>query len=86
MAQKRVVCETVSLYDAKTNLSSLVERAAAGGEIVIAKSGRPRARLMPLEDTSALRVPGKGRGRWRVGRAFDAPLPDDMIRRFEGSG
>jgi prevent-host-death family protein len=85
MGRKRVVRETVSLYDAKTNLSSLVERAAAGEEIVIAKSGRPRARLVPLEDTRALRVPGKGKGRWRVGRAFDAPLPEDVIRGFEGS-
>ena len=85
MTRKRVVRETVSLYDAKTNLSSLVERAAAGEEIVIAKSGRPRARLMPLEDTRALRVSGKGKGRWRVGRAFDAPLPDDLICGFEDS-
>jgi len=85
MTRKRVVRETVSLYDAKTNLSSLVERAAAGEEIVIAKSGRPRARLMPLEDTRALRVSGKGKGRWRLGRAFDAPLPDDLIRGFEDS-
>lgn len=39
----------VNLYEAKTQLSSLVERAAAGEEIVIAKAGRPRARLLPLE-------------------------------------
>jgi prevent-host-death family protein len=85
MPRKRVVRETVSLYEAKTNLSRLVERAAAGEEIVIAKSGRPRARLVPLEDTRRLRVPGKGKGRWRVGREFDAPLPDEVVRGFEGS-
>jgi prevent-host-death family protein len=84
MPRKPAVRETVSLYEAKTQLSRLVDRAAAGEEIVIAKSGRPRARLVPLEDTRALRVPGKGRGRWRTRKDFDAPLPDEVIRGFEG--
>jgi prevent-host-death family protein len=84
MPKKPVVRETVSLYEAKTQLSRLVDRAAAGEEIVIAKSGRPRARLVPLEDTRALRVPGRGKGRWRVRKDFDAPLPDDVLRGFEG--
>jgi prevent-host-death family protein len=83
MARKPVVRETVNLYQAKTRLSSLVDRAAAGEEIVIAKSGHPRARLVPLEDTRSLRVPGKGKGRWRVGRNFDAPLPERLLRDFE---
>jgi prevent-host-death family protein len=83
MARKRAVRETVSLYEAKTQLSQLVERAAAGEEIVIAKSGRPRARLVPLEDTRALRVPGKGKGRWRLRKDFDAPLPEEVVREFE---
>jgi prevent-host-death family protein len=83
MPRKPVVRETVSLYQAKTQLSQLVERAAAGEEIVIAKSGRPRARLVPLGDTRPLRVPGKGKGRWRLRRDFDAPLPDEVIRDFE---
>lgn len=84
MARKRVVRETVTLYQAKTHLSRLVDRAAAGEEIVIAKSGRPRARLVPLEDTRALRVPGKGKGRWRLRRDFDAPLPREVLEEFEG--
>lgn len=83
MARKPVIRETVSLYEAKTQLSRLVDRAAGGEEIVIAKSGRPRARLVPLEDTRPLRVPGKGKGKWRVGRDFDAPLPDSVVRDFE---
>jgi prevent-host-death family protein len=85
MARKPVVPVTVSLYEAKTQLSRLVDRAAAGEEIVIAKSGRPRARLVPLEASRALRVPGRGKGKWRVGRDFDAPLPDGVIRDFDGS-
>jgi prevent-host-death family protein len=84
MTRKRVVRETVTLYQAKTHLSRLVDRAAAGEEIVIAKSGRPRARLVPLEDTRALRVPGKGKGRWRLRRDFDAPLPREVLEEFEG--
>jgi prevent-host-death family protein len=84
MSRKRVVRETVTLYQAKTHLSRLVDRAAAGEEIVIAKSGRPRARLVPLEDTRALRVPGKGKGRWRLRRNFNAPLPREVLEEFEG--
>jgi len=81
---RSAVRETVSLYEAKTQLSRLVDRAAAGEEIVISKSGRPRARLVPMEDTRPLRVPGKGNGRWNIGRTFDAPLPDDVLADFEG--
>jgi prevent-host-death family protein len=77
------VRETVSLYDAKTNLSSLVERAARGEEIVITKSGKPRAVLVPLTDARPMRVAGKGRGKWRVKKGFDAPLPDAVLAEFE---
>lgn len=80
-----VVRETVSLYDAKTNLSALIERAASGEEIVISKSGRPKARLVPLDDVRPLREPGKGRGQWRVGEDFDEPLPPDVLAGFEGA-
>lgn len=81
---RKVVRESVSLYEAKTHLSSLVERAASGDEIVITKSGKPRARLVPLEDTRALRTPGRGKGAWHVSDDFDAPLPDDLLDAFEG--
>lgn len=79
----RRVRETVSLYEAKTNLSALVDRAAAGEEIVISKSGKPRAALVPLTDVRPLRVSGKGKGKWRVKKSFDAALPDDVIADFE---
>jgi prevent-host-death family protein len=78
------VRETVSLYDAKTHLSSLVERAAEGEEIVISKSGKPKARLVPLDDVRPFREPGRGRGQWHVADDFDHPLPDDVIAAFEG--
>ncbi len=81
-----VVRETVGLYAAKTSLSALVERAARGEEIVIAKSGKPKARLVPLDDVRPLRRPGRGRGAWRVREDFDAPLPDEVRETFEGGG
>lgn len=81
----KVVREAVSLYDAKTHLSALVERANAGAEIVIMKSGRARARLVPMDNEPVLRVPGRGKGAWRVSADFDAPLPDDILDAFEGA-
>ena len=84
LMKKRAVRESVNLYEAKTHLSALVERAAGGEEIVIAKAGRPKALLVPLEDPGVRRVSGRGRGRWRAARDFDAPLPPDLLDRFEG--
>ena len=75
---------SVNLYDAKTNLSQLVERAAAGEEIIIAKAGRPMARLVPLQARVLPRVPGLLKGKITLGADFDAPLPDDMMRVFGG--
>ncbi len=79
-----VVREAVSLYEAKTHLSSLIERAADGEEIVITKSGKPKARLVPLDDLRPMRKPGRGRGQWRVADDFDAPLPEGLLASFEG--
>lgn len=84
--KKPQVRETVSLYDAKTTLSSLVERAAQGEEFVIAKSGKPKALLVPLGNVRPLRRPGQGRGQWVVRADFDAPLPADMLDAFDGGG
>jgi prevent-host-death family protein len=64
-----------NLYDAKTALSNLVDRAAAGEEIVIAKAGVPRAKLVPVRRTRQPRKPGGWEGRVRIGKNFDAPLP-----------
>lgn len=88
MSKKKllIVRETVSLYEAKTHLSSLVERAAEGEEIVIAKSGKPKARLVPMDDVRPMRQPGRGRGQWRIADHFDHPLPDDVLTAFEGDG
>ncbi|MBX9701086.1 MAG: type II toxin-antitoxin system Phd/YefM family antitoxin [Acetobacteraceae bacterium] len=72
----------VNLYDAKTQLSRLVDRAAAGEEIVIAKGGRPMARLVPLAVRTAPRRLGTLAGQVTVGPNFDAPLPPDIAEAF----
>ena len=75
----------VNVAEAKARLPELIERAATGEEILLARGGKPRARLVPLVDVrKALRVPGKGRGRFKASRDFDAPLPDDVLALFEG--
>lgn len=73
-----------NLYEAKARLSELVERAAGGEEIVIAKHGTPRARLLPLRTEYTPRTPGGwGSALW-VAEDFDEPLPDAIRRFFQG--
>jgi prevent-host-death family protein len=76
--------KVLNLYEAKTQLSSLVEEAAAGAEIVIAKAGVPRARLVPVKSRMRRR-PGGSKGRIWISRDFDAPLPADILDAFEGN-
>jgi prevent-host-death family protein len=80
------MAQPINLYDAKTQLSQLVDRAAAGEEIVIAKAGRPMARLVPLKGRSAPRMPGALKGKIAIGPDFDAPLPEEIARTFRGEG
>ncbi|HKO02627.1 MAG TPA: type II toxin-antitoxin system Phd/YefM family antitoxin [Thermoanaerobaculia bacterium] len=68
--------ETVNIYEAKTRLSQLVDRAAEGEEVIIARAGRPVARLVPLRPAVVERKPGRMRGRIRMSRSFDDPLPE----------
>jgi prevent-host-death family protein len=75
---------TVNLYEAKTTLSKLVERAAAGEEIVIAKSGRPLARLVALAPRPGERKLGLFAGQVVMGDDFDDPLPEDIAAAFRG--
>jgi prevent-host-death family protein len=71
-----------NLYEAKTNLSQLVDRAAAGEEIIIAKNGVPLARLVPLEARPIRRIPGGWEGGVQIADDFDAPLPPDLLAAF----
>jgi len=75
----------MNLYDAKAKLSKLVDRAASGEEIVIAKAGKPLARLVPLEPKrKRKRKPGGWKGKVWMAPDFDGPLPDDLQAYFEG--
>jgi prevent-host-death family protein len=76
--------ETVNLYAAKTHLSELVDRAAAGEEIVIAKAGQPKAMLVPLPSKKKKRELGFWRGKVWISDDFDAPLPEEIQAAFEG--
>ena len=76
---------SVNIADAKARLPELVERAAQGEEIIIARNGKPRARLVPLTRRPR-RVAGRGAGKWKVVGDFNAPLPRSMLKAFEGGG
>jgi prevent-host-death family protein len=78
--------QTVDIHAARTHLSRLVDAAAAGEEILIARAGKPVARLVPLLDTQARprRRLGLLAGELSVPADFDAPLPDDILDAFEG--
>ena len=75
---------TVNIHAAKTQLSRLVEEAAAGKEIVIAKAGKPLAKLGPLAVSGRKRKLGLLKGKGTVPADFDAPLPDEILDAFEG--
>ncbi len=75
-----------NLYEAKTALSRLVDRAANGEEIILSKSGRPLAKLVPFNRPALPRQPGGWEGRVRIADDFDEPLPDAIQAGFEGRG
>jgi prevent-host-death family protein len=78
--------ETVNLYEAKTHLSQLVDRAAQGEEIVIAKAGRPKAKLVPFREAAMPREPGNLLGVTFIAEDFDEPLPPEVQSAFEAGG
>ena len=74
---------SVNVHEAKTHLSRLLERVAAGEEILISKAGKPMAKLTPFYKPQANRVPGLDKGVIQIPDDFDAPLPDDVLELFE---
>ena len=76
--------KVVNVHEAKTHLSRLLERVEKGEEIIIARAGRPVARLFPVEPRHATRVLGLDRETASIADDFDAPLPEDVLRDFEG--
>lgn len=82
-ARRAMTDKVVNLYEAKTQLSALVERAAAGETIVIAKAGRPLAQLVPISRTRRVRL-GSLRGRIVVPDDFDRLAQEEIESMFEG--
>jgi prevent-host-death family protein len=74
----------VNVYAAKTNLSKLLDRAERGEEVVITRNGRPVARLVSVKPHRKPRKLGLLKGRVRMRKDFDAPLPADVLASFEG--
>ena len=72
----------VNIYDAKTTFSKLIKKAIAGEEIIIARAGKPVAKLVPFQKPCGDRVPGSAKGKIFISQDFDAPLPDDLLEAF----
>jgi prevent-host-death family protein len=75
---------TVNIHEAKTHLSRLVDEVAAGAEIIIAKAGKPMARLTPISAPVRKKNLGLLKGKVKVPDDFNAPLDDETISSFEG--
>jgi prevent-host-death family protein len=74
----------VNIHQAKTELSKLVERAEAGEEVIIARAGRPAAKLVPLTRVRGRRRLGLLDGKFKIPDDFNEPLPESVLRSFEG--
>jgi prevent-host-death family protein len=72
----------VNIYEAKTKFSKLISQAIAGEEIIIAKSGKPVAKLVPFEGPPKNRKPGSAKDKIVMTEDFDAPLPEDILKEF----
>jgi prevent-host-death family protein len=74
----------VNVHEAKTHLSKLLQRVSGGEQIVIARAGKPLARLVAFESPVADRIAGTAAGEIRMSPDFDDPLPDELLDAFEG--
>jgi prevent-host-death family protein len=75
---------TVNIHEAKTHLSRLVDEVAAGAEIIIAKAGKPMARLAPISIPIRKKRLGLLKGKIKVPDDFNTPLDDEVLAAFEG--
>jgi prevent-host-death family protein len=75
----------INIYEAKTHLSRLVDEAGQGADIVIARAGKPVARLCRIQPKARKRKLGILDGRFKIPDDFNAPLPDDVLAAFTGT-
>ena len=78
-----LVMVEVNVHEAKTHLSRLLARVARGEEVVIARAGKPVARLVPMTRPKGPRVLGRDKGKLVIAEDFDAPLPPELLATFE---
>lgn len=76
--------DTVNIYDAKTRLSQLVDKAAAGEDVVVSRNGKPLVRITRLESAKRPIRFGLLKGKVTIAADFDAPLSDQVLAEFEG--
>lgn len=74
----------INIHEAKTHLSRIVEEVAAGKEIVIAKAGKPMARLVPMQPGVTKKHLGLLKGKIKIPADFNKPLPASVLRLFDG--
>ncbi|MGH9631159.1 MAG: type II toxin-antitoxin system Phd/YefM family antitoxin [Bryobacteraceae bacterium] len=73
----------VTIHQAKTNLSRLLQKASNGEEVIISRGSKPVAKIVPIGDIKGRRRPGSLKGKLLVGRAFFESLPDDELSAWE---
>ena len=76
----------VNIHEAKTHLSRLVAAATAGESVVLARAGKPVARLVAIGKFKGPRIPGALKGRIRIGTGWDGPLSARELARWEAQG
>lgn len=76
--------QTINIHEAKTHFSMLVNAAMHGEETIIAKSGIPVAKLVPIQKSIVKRKRGVLKGKIKIAKDFDALLPDDILNSFDG--
>lgn len=74
----------VTIHEAKTHLSRLLEEVEKGGEVVISRRDKPIARLVSIEKVRPERKPGRFAGQFELGPEFFEPLPEEELRLWEG--
>ena len=74
----------VNIHKAKTELSRLIGEVIVGEVVVIAKAGKPVAKLIPFQKTTRIRKPGTAKGKVWIASDFNAPLPEKILRSFQG--
>ncbi len=76
--------KTINIHEAKTHLSRLAEEVAGGEEIIVAKAGQPMMKLVAIAKSPKQRKLGMLKGKMRIAKDFDTPLPDELTAALEG--